>query len=447
MLISLVFALAPQLVPQEGPVAEGPDPMTLRVTPEVLVARSARPAVVYVETEFVVPGRQTIFGWTRDQIAQSGGSGVVIFDDGYVVTNYHVVANAENIRVRFDEALDPVVYDARLISAEPSEDLALLKIESEQPFPTVPMGRSNDLMIAEPVIAIGNPYGQSFTVSRGIISGLHRNIDVPGQLGASMLKFEGLIQTDASINPGNSGGPLLNINGELIGINTAMNQAAENIGFAIPVDRVREVLFGSLLQASTWFGIEVQPDAAGQARILEVKPDSPGALAGLQAGDLVRSIDGKPVTDYQSYTRHWVALSELREVPFEVDRGEECITVSPTPWSIVDGVLHERFGMRVEPRTILNGRQYVTLMHVTSVREGGPASRLGVLEGDLIERLRANNRRYFVPGSLEDLAVYASELPERSVVEVDMWRDKNENLKLEYTEDYSERLRGELRVL
>ena len=198
--------------------------------------------MVYVETE-MVQNIRTIFGFQR-RVMSGSGSGVVIHPSGFIVTNYHVVEGAQQITVSFDGI--PMV-PARMMSAVREEDLALLKIEpvdngsatelpdwdgdgiadlrpaGERSFPTVRMGTSSDLMPGERVVAIGNPHGQTYTVSTGIISGLYREVPVPGR----QLHFRGLIQTDASINRGNSGGPLLNIHGELI-INTVMNTVPRN---------------------------------------------------------------------------------------------------------------------------------------------------------------------------------------------------------------------------
>ena len=238
------------------------------------IVRTVTPAVVFVETEAYQRVR-TILG-TRQRLATGAGSGVVIHPSGLIVTNYHVVEGAQNIRVSFEG--EPESYVAELMSFVREEDLALLKIRPDEgraaadpverkagglrtadaprEFPTVRLGTSADLMPGERVVAIGSPHGQAYTVSTGIISGLHRDVTVPNR----NLSFRGLIQTDASINLGNSGGPLLNIRGELIGINTVMNSAAENIGFAIPVDRVSQVLDEVLFPnaRTIWLGFDVK---------------------------------------------------------------------------------------------------------------------------------------------------------------------------------------------
>lgn len=255
-----LLAFLPALLPASLPAPQETQPVSAeeryrrRITPITQVVDSATPAVVYIVTE-----GQTVasdfFGRLIPQRFSGSGSGVVILKEGFIITNYHVVEKASpgGIKVSFDKRYDETEYEAELVSWVKQEDLALLRIRGERDFPTVPMGTSSDLMIGETVVAIGSPYGQTHTVSSGIISGLHRNVDIPN----AGLRFGDLIQTDASINFGNSGGPLLNINGELIGINSAVNSQAQNIGFAIPVDRVKAVIEEQL--TPTWLGFEVEP--------------------------------------------------------------------------------------------------------------------------------------------------------------------------------------------
>jgi serine protease Do len=176
----------------------------------------------------------------RQRRATSLGSGFVVHGDGYIVTNNHVIDRALKIEV---EMLDGRKFTARLIASDASADLAILKVDSDKPLPAIELGDSSDLMIGEPVIAVGNPVGLSHTVSTGIVSAIHRDLrseadrdpEHPSALGD-------LIQTDAAINPGNSGGPLLNAYGQVIGINTAIRSDAQNIGFAIEVNRLRELI-------------------------------------------------------------------------------------------------------------------------------------------------------------------------------------------------------------
>jgi S1-C subfamily serine protease len=277
MLTSLLLSLAP--VQGLQATVDADEMRKRRITPTVSVVQAASPAVVYIQTGATVLGRD-IFGRIVSREFGGAGSGVVIRKEGFIITNYHVVRDADRITVSFDKAFDDTEYKANLVSYVEDEDLALLKIAGDRVFPTIPLGRSHDLMPGETVVAIGNPYGQTITVTGGIISGLHRNVPVP-QSGGGVLQFPDLIQTDASINPGNSGGPLLNVNGELIGINTAMNMQAQNIGFAIPVDRVRSVLENQLLSPETapaWLGFEIEP--GDHLCIARVVPGSPARRPG-----------------------------------------------------------------------------------------------------------------------------------------------------------------------
>jgi S1-C subfamily serine protease len=299
-------------------------------------------------------------------------------------------------------------------------------------------------MIAEPVIAIGNPYGQSLTVSRGIISGLHR--DIPSVQG---LRFANLIQTDASINPGNSGGPLLNINGQLIGINTVMNAQAENIGFAIPVDRVRQVLEESLLapsRAAAWFGFEVAVEPQdGAFRIVSVVAGGPAAAQGIAVGDFVLGWAGKRFVTSDAYKLARAEIVPKQEVSFEVRRGGSTRTVALKGWSRSDGLLFERAGFRGETVVASDGyggRKLLT--RVAEVRPEGPASRLGLAKDDLIEAFKGSERSVLVPDSQDLLALYVNNLAPGAKLVVDVWRDENGNGVLDYRADLSELLSGTL---
>ncbi len=232
--------------------------VNLRRTVTVRVVEQTKSAVVNISATKTVTRRvnpmggnpffqQSDFGQTVRVPANSLGSGFIIHKDGYVVTNNHVVDQARQITVELEDGRK---LPADLISTDPDADLAILRIHSDAPLPCLELGESNDLMIGEPVIAVGNPLGFSHSVSTGIVSAIHRDIDPrrqDAQAGAQPLKGEeaalrDLVQTDAAINPGNSGGPLLNAYGQVIGINTAIRGDAQNIGFAIPIDRLRDLV-------------------------------------------------------------------------------------------------------------------------------------------------------------------------------------------------------------
>lgn len=374
-MLSLLLTVA--ALPQ-GTVYRGP-----RWTPEVQVVRDVAPAVVYIESKRTVMVR-TLFNRKVPRQSVITGSGVVIEDAGYIVTNYHVVASdPETITVQFDPDQDTKVYDAELVSYVAADDLALLRIHGDAPFPTVRRGTSSDLMLGERVIAIGNPLEQKLTVSAGIISGLHRNLSV--ETGGVPIEFSDLIQTDAAINQGNSGGPLLNILGELIGINSAVTPGAENMGFAIPVDRVEEVLREHLLAPSAsraWLGFEV--DEADSFCVLDVIAGGPAAQAGLEPGDRLLGIDGQTIHTADDYRLMRLPLVPNQPVRLRVETAGGQREIVLRGWDKVDGALFERTGMTVEPFAV--GRQ--RWVRVSRVAPDGPAAELGLAEGDVVDAVR-----------------------------------------------------------
>src|SRR5262249_33233624 len=241
---------------------------------------------------------QDFFDPGMPRTAQSLGSGVLIDKDGHVLTNEHVVGGANHIKVTLSDRRE---FDATLVGADSNNDLAVLKIDTTEKLPWVAPGSSKDLMVGEPVIAIGNPFGLSNTVTTGVVSALDRSIRSDDRT------FYGFIQTDASINPGNSGGPLLNAEGTLIGGNTAIYQGAQGIGFAIPIDVARRVVDQLLAHgavAPVWLGLELQdldprlhdamelPRGTTGALVSGVDAGSPAARAGVRRGDLVTRAGG-----------------------------------------------------------------------------------------------------------------------------------------------------------
>ncbi len=425
---------------------QGPDTgnsgLENRITPEVRVVQSAAPSVVYIETN--VPGLgYDWLGRSRRVESMSSGSGVLIQDEGYIVTNYHVVRNASRITVRFDPSYDDKPYEAKLLSFVEAEDLALLRIvDADKRFPTVQLGTSSDLMVGERVLAIGNPYGQTFTVSAGIISGLHRNIDAAG--GSIPLRFKNLIQTDASINPGNSGGPLLNINGELIGINTAVNMSAENIGFAIPVDRVWQVLQDQLLsraQWNSWLGFELDEQ---DFLISKVVAGGPADLAGLQVGDRLVELSGTPLQDAEDYRFSRLAVQPHESTQFIVERARSRVPITLSGWDRANGILYERLGLTLKSVTFGRLRP-VRLVQVESVREGGPAARIGIQPNDVLEAAKAENgARAQLLADPGHLALLAVGLEKGNTIQIDIWRDDNGDGRFERNEQVSELYKGTL---
>ena len=397
-----------------------------RVTPEVLVVREATPAVVFIQTDTVRVSRH----WTGRMLSQPGkssGSGVVLTTDGFVVTNYHVVKDANQIRVSFEKSIDETIYDADLLSYVAEEDLALLKIRNPRGkvFTKVPMGTSSDLMIGEKVVAIGNPYGHTHTVSVGIISGLHRGVKIQDPNTGLAFDFDDLIQTDASINPGNSGGPLLNINGELIGINNAVNQAAENIGFAIPIDRVEDVLTQQLISPdryNAWLGFETE-EGEQEVRVSTVLPGSPAALAGLRPGDKVHSIAGNAIASVDQFRLTRLAQRPGELASLKVERAGHLLDVPMQAWDKSDGLIYERLGARVE-LVYLSRRS--PALRLTSLLPDGPAQQIGLQVGDVLTAMRPRGRglsRAFAFPDRIQLAAFLDRLAEGTELEVEIRRE------------------------
>jgi len=230
-------------------------PSAARRTPLVLAVERARAAVVNINAQEVVRVAAADDPWSlffrggrgRDQVRTSLGSGFVFDERGFVLTNYHVVARGSRIQVSFEDGSD---YTARVVGTDPGGDLAVLKIQGEKKFPAAPLGSSADLLLGEPTIAIGNPFGLNQSVSMGVVSALHRPVHAEGR------SYYDFIQTDASINPGNSGGPLLNADGNVIGVCSAVLANGQGIGFAIPIDRAlrvaRELQRSGALADSWW---------------------------------------------------------------------------------------------------------------------------------------------------------------------------------------------------
>lgn len=403
-----------------------------RVTPEALVVQVARPSVVYIETEITQPVRS--WWGSTDRTFAGSGSGVVIHSDGYIVTNYHVVKGSSTITVSFDG--DPQRYPAELVSFVRSEDLALLKIDPParrggQTVPPVRMGTSVDLMEGERVVAIGNPYGQTHTVSTGIISGLHRDVDVQTE----GLHFRDLIQTDASINFGNSGGPLLNIRGELIGINTAMNRQAENIGFAIPVDRVREVLTDLLFPQArrSWVGFDLAPGEP--LRVSHVWAGGPADGAGVCEGDLVVAIQGQPIETHEDFLHATLEIEPEESIALLIGEPGARREVALQTWDKVDGLLFERLGMTVRETRI--GRDRWIL--VDRVEPDGPAEALGLRRGDLIPAIlpQAGGARSALRiRDRSTLAQVVSRLEPGVRIDLDVYRDDDEDREYSREELY-----------
>lgn len=278
------------------------------------IVKQTGPAVVKIETEtqtqrqydpfFNDPFFREFFGGqfkSQPELRKGLGSGFIISSDGHIVTNNHVVAGAAKIEVYLSNRKEP--YAAKLIGSDAQLDLAVLKIDADEKLPALVFGDSNKLEAGSWVIAIGNPYGLDHTVTVGVISAKGRPININGN------QFTDLLQTDASINPGNSGGPLINLRGEVIGINTAINAQAQGIGFAIPSSTVTQVLDQLINDGKVirpWLGVFTQPVTQELANYFGLKApegvlisgvaeNSPAQKAGLKRGDIILEYNKKKV--------------------------------------------------------------------------------------------------------------------------------------------------------
>ena len=304
-----------------------------------------------IHGEKSVPVDETKSGQPENLRRVNGmGTGVVIDERGYIVTNHHVVDGVPKIQVTLSDETTYIVAEL-LPSSDPATDLAIIRIDAGRPLTVIPIGASNDLMIGETVIAVGNAYGYSHTVTHGIISALHRSVQVSDMQG-----YDDLIQTDAAINPGNSGGPLLNIDGEMIGVNVAVRAGAQLIGFTIPVDNVMTIaadLLSTRRLKKTWHGVVAKPHEGGLL-IAEVDDDSPAASLGLQSGDLIKSVDGHAVVRSIDLERALLEHKAGEDVPLNVERNQQTLefklALVPLPdRQTVDDSAWEMLGMKLSP--------------------------------------------------------------------------------------------------
>jgi len=369
----------------------------LRWTPIVKAVQAAAPSVVNIRGEKTVASATLAASQSEVGKRVNGmGTGVVIDADGYIITNHHVVEGVREISVFL---ADGAQYSARLIERDPETDLAIIKIDHPDPLPVITIGSSHDLMPGESVVAVGNAFGYEHTATRGIISALHRAVQV-----SDAQYYDDLIQTDASINPGNSGGPLLNIDGQMIGINVAVRAGAQGIGFAIPVDKAMDVaarLMRSHCAKRGWHGVEVESKGAagdpGQAELVvrSVAENSPGEEAGLQPGDVIRRAGPIDVARALDFHRGMLRAKLGEPLDLEIRRGDDTLDLSlllvkaPSGMPSTNGPYWELLGIQLKPVPTEDFRKsyqtrYRGGLAVVAVRPGSPAAQQGIRPGDVL---------------------------------------------------------------
>ncbi|MCG3173563.1 MAG: Periplasmic pH-dependent serine endoprotease DegQ [Myxococcota bacterium] len=385
-------------------------PSNLRRTPVVIAVEKAAPAIVNINTESgedeanpFFRGGSGDFDWFnrggRGGRGASLGSGVIVHPSGVILTNEHVIARANRIRIRL---IDDREYDCDVIGADTGLDLAVLRARTNTPLPAAALGKSSGLMPGETVIAIGNPFGLESTVTTGVVSATNRSLKHEGR------SYADLIQTDASINPGNSGGALLNIHGELIGINTAIIRDGQGIGFAIPVDRARRVMadlirFGevrphytglALDDLSRWDKRQLEFSDTGLL-VRKAYEGSPAAEAGVRPGDIVISVDGrklKSTDEYRDLEAGFTVGQTLRLQVWRTGRTFAAnLKVAEFPPTLAVQLAWRRLGIAAAEYGAVEGGPPGA--RISRVRPGSAAARIGMKAGDVLLKLGGRELR------------------------------------------------------
>ena len=334
------------------------------------------------------------------QKQRSGGSGVIVDKEGYILTNNHVVEGADKVKIRLNDGRE---FTATVKGQDSRTDLAVLQIKAKD-LPVATLGDSDKLEVGEWAIAIGSPFGLEHTVTVGVIS-------AKGRTGLGTGTYEDFIQTDASINPGNSGGPLINIDGEVVGINAMIIQPGTGIGFAIPINMAKQILNDLIKQGKVvrpWLGISVQdltPEMAEQFQVKEkegvlvaqIHPGTGAVKGGLTSGDIIKALDDKAIKNVNELIKEIQKKKVGQKVKLSVVRDGKPTTIEVTlsampdkPEAMKEKEFEEKLGARVQEWTPQLAARYRISAEikrgvvVISVEEGSPADDLGLQEGDVI---------------------------------------------------------------
>lgn len=384
----------------------------------VELSNKVKPAVVNISPSpsFVPPSPSPDEGpGERPPELPGSGSGVIVDKNGYILTNNHVVGEATEVEVRLS---DKSRFAGKVVGKDPDTDLAVVKVDTDHELPFVPIGDSGKMKVGQWVIAVGNPFGLDRTVTLGVVSGI-------GRENINLSRYEDFIQTDASINPGNSGGPLFNIHGEVIGINTAIINFAQGIGFAIPSNMAKDVM-GQLIEKGKvvrgWLGIGIQqltPELAAKfgvketegVLVSEVFEGHPAQKAGVIPGDIISKVEGRQVDTPATLARAIAGILPGKKIEIEVvrdgkrrmilveisERKEEAVTAAlpKKQPEVALGIGVEDLTPELADRYNIKDKKGVI---ITEVEPNSPAEREGIRPGDLlkeINKVEVNNTGEF----------------------------------------------------
>jgi Do/DeqQ family serine protease len=408
----------------DPPVVSPPAELLATQRAFIDVSQKVTPAVVNIRAERVrsvsriSPLFEEFFGDLfqaprQERRERSLGSGFIITTDGYILTNDHVVSGAEEIKVQL---ADQQVFPGTVVGVDPKTDVAVLKIDAPEPLPVAVLGNSDLLKVGQWALAIGNPFGLDSTLTVGVIS-------ATGRANVGIEDYEDFVQTDASINPGNSGGPLLNIYGEVVGINTAIVASGQGIGFAIPINLaslIANQLMTSGEVARGWLGVSIQPldpdlaesfglDRVTGALINRVMPGTPAERAGMRRGDILLTYNGREVRGVRELQLLVASTPIGSEVPVEILRNGTKLTLTVAPAARETESFKSENDLQEDLWLGMSLEETPEGLRVSSLEQGSIAAASGVRENDLLIAVNQQElkslevlreiRQYLKPGS------------------------------------------------